>query len=104
MTVGSPAGATPEGRVPEPTAPPTPGATPAKRGRRPNPRIAQFKRTWDFLSRNTLALVGMGIVLFFVIVALSQLVPTAHPLPNDALQLYCGTYAGIGAGNFPPPG
>ncbi|MCI4326267.1 MAG: ABC transporter permease [Thermoplasmata archaeon] len=100
---GSTAAGTPEGALPGPTAPPTPGATPAtalKKGRRPNPRIAQFKRTWYFLSRNTLALIGLAILIFFIGVALSQFVPTAHPLPKDSLQLYCGTYTGEGGGNF----
>ncbi|HEV8049511.1 MAG TPA: ABC transporter permease [Thermoplasmata archaeon] len=88
------------GSLPAPTPAPTPGATPAPRGRRPSPRIAQLKRTWYFLSRNTLALIGLGILIFFIGVALSQLVPSAHPLPRDSLQQFCGTYTGLGGGNF----
>jgi peptide/nickel transport system permease protein len=100
MAGGGAGSAPPDGAVPKPTPPPTPGATPALRGRRPNPRIAQLKRTWYFLSRNTLALIGLGILIFFIGVALTQLVPSAHPLPRDSLQLFCGTYTGIGGGNF----
>jgi peptide/nickel transport system permease protein len=73
----------------------TSGGTPALRpgGRRPNPRIAQLKRTWYFLSRNTLAMVGLGIIVFFVCVAAYSFF---YPAPSDHLQLYCGTYAGPG--------
>ncbi len=71
----------------------TSGGTPVPRGKRPNPRIAQFKRTWYFLSRNTLAMVGLGIIIFFVFVALFSFTYNA---PSDHLQLYCGTYAGPG--------
>ena len=42
--------------------------TPAPRARRPNPRIAQFRRTWYFFRRNTLAMVGLGILIFFIAV------------------------------------
>lgn len=61
---------------------------PAQPGRRPNPQIAQMKRTFFFLSRNTLAMVGLGILVFFVLVALYAFV---YPAPNDALQSYCGS-------------
>ncbi|MCI4318399.1 MAG: ABC transporter permease [Thermoplasmata archaeon] len=65
----------------------TTGSAVAK-GRRPNPRIAQFKRTWYFLSRNTLALVGLGIILFFVAVAAYSFVYNA---PSDSLSTYCAS-------------
>jgi peptide/nickel transport system permease protein len=45
----------------------TPPAAPLPpSGRRPNPRIEQYKRTWYFLRRNTLALVGLGIIVLLV--------------------------------------
>ena len=63
------------------------GAAPPE-GRRPNPRIAQLQRTFYFLSRNTLAMVGLGIILFFVVVAVYSF---TYPRPSDQLHLYCGT-------------
>ncbi|MGA8543000.1 MAG: ABC transporter permease [Thermoplasmata archaeon] len=45
---------------------PTPSAPLPPSGRRPNPRIEQYKRTWFFLRRNTLALVGLGIIFLLV--------------------------------------
>ena len=44
-------------------------ATPRPSGRRPNPRIAQFKRTWYFLRRNTLAVFGILVLLAIIGVA-----------------------------------
>ncbi|MFI5413158.1 MAG: hypothetical protein ACHQ0I_01005, partial [Candidatus Lutacidiplasmatales archaeon] len=35
--------------------------------RRPNPRLDQLRRTWYFFRRNTLAMIGLGILIFFVI-------------------------------------
>jgi peptide/nickel transport system permease protein len=63
------------------------------KGRRPNPRIAQFKRTFYFLRRNVLALVGLGILLFLVAVAVASFFYSA---PGDHLAFYCGTYGGTG--------
>jgi peptide/nickel transport system permease protein len=63
-------------------------------GRRPSPQVAQLKRTLYFLSRNTLAVVGLAIVLFFVGVAMYAFF---YPAPSDALQNYCGTYSSSGA-------
>lgn len=54
--------------------------------RRPNPRIAQWKRTFYFLRRNVLALVGLGILLFLVGVALGSFV---YHAPGDRLTTYC---------------
>jgi peptide/nickel transport system permease protein len=68
--------------------PPTPQS-----GRRPNPRIAQWKRTWYFLRRNTLAMVGLGIILFLVILALYAL---TQPYPWTDLQQYCAYTPGTG--------
>jgi peptide/nickel transport system permease protein len=69
-------------------------------GRRPNPRIAQFKRTWYFLRRNTLAMVGLGIILFLVILALYAL---TQPYPWTNLTNYCA-YTPGSAGSFCSPG
>jgi peptide/nickel transport system permease protein len=75
--------------------PPTPA--PVLKGRRPSPKIAQLKRTFYFLSRNTLAMVGLVIVLFFVGVAIFSLF---SPLSNQSLQIYCsvpyGTTSSVG--------
>ncbi len=62
--------------------------------KRPNPRIAQFKRTWYFLSRNTLAIVGLAIILFFIAVAAYSFF---YPASSTQLNLYCGSYVGQGS-------
>lgn len=69
--------------------PPPTTSAPGTKGRRPSPGMAQLRRTLYFFSRNTLAMVGLGILLFFVALALySPLYPaSATQLPN-----YCGTY------------
>ncbi len=64
-------------------------STPGGSGRRPNPRIAQWKRTWYFLRGNTLALIGLGIVILIVGVALYAGI-FSH-VSWDALTEYCGT-------------
>ncbi len=51
----------------------------------------EYKRTWYFFRRNTLAMVGLGIILAFVIVAVYAI---ATPVPWNALTLYCGTSGG----------
>ncbi len=61
-------------------------AAPGRGGRRPNPRIAQMKRTWYFLRRNTLAMVGLGIVFFLVVVALYA---ATQPFPWTSMTPYC---------------
>jgi peptide/nickel transport system permease protein len=66
-----------------PTAPtPTPG------GRRPSPRLAQWKRTWYFLRGNTLALIGLAIILLIVAVAVYAIFV---PISWNAITEYCGT-------------
>src|SRR5208283_5618146 len=62
-------------------------------GRRPNPQIAQMRRTLYFLSRNTLAIIGLAVLVFFVGVAVYAFV---YPAPSDQLQNYCGTYSPTG--------
>jgi peptide/nickel transport system permease protein len=69
---------------------------PKPRGRRPNPRIAQFKRTFYFLRRNTLAIVGLAIIILLVVLALAALFQ-----PINWLQLtnYCAGDYGPGDGH-----
>ena len=57
------------------------GTGPTTRGHR-NPRLDQFKRTWYFLRRNTLAVVGLGILILLAGVALYAI---TTPLPWDQL-------------------
>jgi peptide/nickel transport system permease protein len=72
----------PSGEIPAlPTRPPG-------RVRRPNPRIAQAMRTWYFLRRNTLAMVGLGILLLLVALALYAL---TLPLSYSNLTPYCAS-------------
>ena len=64
--------------------------SPARRRprRRASPRIAQLLRTWYFLRRNTLAMVGLGILLVMVVMALYAL---SLPLSYQTLSVYCAT-------------
>ncbi|HZY70826.1 MAG TPA: ABC transporter permease [Thermoplasmata archaeon] len=75
-------------------APPSAAAAPLKRKVRASPRIAQMQRTFYFLRKNTLAMIGLGVILFFVFVALYSFF---YPAPATTLQNYCGTYTGNGA-------
>jgi peptide/nickel transport system permease protein len=68
-----------------PAADPIPSAP---KGRRPNPRLEQYKRTWYFLRRNTLALVGLGVILGLVAVAAYA---TTTNIPWNGLVLCSGT-------------
>ena len=83
--------------VPTPTPPAPAKVVVSRRGRRPNPRIAQMKRTWYFLRRNTLAMVGIVILVFFIGIAIYAL---TQPIPWTQLQQQCAS-AGI---NPPTPG
>lgn len=65
-------------------------------GRRPSPQIAQMKRTLYFLSRNTLAIVGLAIVILFIVVAVGGLF---YPAPSSSLETDCGTTSSAGEGN-----
>jgi peptide/nickel transport system permease protein len=60
-----------------------PVVAPARR--RPSPRIAQLKRTWYFLRRNTLAMIGLAIIILFVCVAVYA---ATQPIPYNQLVLY----------------
>ena len=51
-------------------------------------RLDSWKRTWYFFRRNTLAMVGLGILVLF---ALAFLYGLSYNAPNDHLQLYCAT-------------
>jgi peptide/nickel transport system permease protein len=70
-------------------------------GRRPSPRIAQWKRTWYFLRGNTLALIGLGIILLIVGVAVFALF---QPVSWNAITEYCGTNQSLGENSTCPPG
>ncbi|MCI4353107.1 MAG: ABC transporter permease [Thermoplasmata archaeon] len=63
---------------------PTPVAGPRR-----HPQLDQLKRTWYFLRKNTLAMVGLSIILIFVVVALASF---GYPAPGAKMTLYCGTY------------
>jgi peptide/nickel transport system permease protein len=52
-------------------------------------RLDQFRRTWHLLKQNTLAMVGLGLLIFFLVVALGSFF---YPGPSDSMTLYCGTY------------
>jgi peptide/nickel transport system permease protein len=55
------------------------------------PRIAQTKRTWYFLRRNTLAMAGLVILLLIAAVAIYAL---TTPLSYTSLTQYCATNGG----------
>ena len=55
----------------------------------------QLKRTWHVLKQNTLAMVGLGLLVFFVVVALGSFF---YPGPSESMTLYCGTYLSTATG------
>jgi len=57
-------------------------------------RIDSWRRTWYFFRRNTLAMIGLAILVLF---ALLFVYGVTYNAPSDHLQLYCAT-------NGPPPG
>lgn len=71
---------------------PSEAAPPTRRKRRPSPRIDQWKRTWYFLRRNTLALVGLGIIVFFIILAVYAVTTS---IPWTQLTGYCATNGAV---------
>lgn len=74
-----------------------PSSSPAKTpsgGKRPNPRIAQMRRTLYFLSRNALAMIGLIILILFL--GLAAFSFTVTNIPSDHLLIYCGTDTGNG--------
>ena len=70
--------------------PPSPTPATLRVGRRPNPQLDQWRRTWYLLRRNTLALVGLGIVLFLVAIAIYA---SFLPIPWNDMTAYCNFHA-----------
>ncbi len=66
----------------------SPAVPPAPRRHRPHPHLEQFKRTWYFFRRNTLALVGLGIILSITAVAAYAV---TLPVPWTSMQAWCAT-------------
>jgi peptide/nickel transport system permease protein len=83
---------------PPPESEKGPPLTPAPvvSGRRPNPRIAQYKRTWYFLRRNTLALFGIGILALMVIIAVAALFTS---IPWTSLTQECASNGPVAPGS-----
>jgi len=71
---------------PEPAT--KPAATPRKAIRRPHPQLDSYKRTWYFLRRNTLALFGLGVLIFFIFVAIYAV---TQPLNYYTMEPFCAT-------------
>ena len=70
------------------TAPPPPPPPPVARqggSRKWAARIDQWKRTWYLLRRNTLALVGLGILLALIAMAVYAL---TLPLPLNPMNSF----------------
>lgn len=59
--------------------------------RKVSPRIAQFKRTWYFLRRNSLAIIGLGVILLIAGVAIYALF---QPYEWYGMPHYCATAFG----------
>jgi len=55
---------------------------------RPSPRLDQFRRTWYFFRRNTLAMIGLGILVFF---ACLFVVSFLYPASSTELTSYQAT-------------
>jgi peptide/nickel transport system permease protein len=71
------------------TPPPTPQSKSVAAGvPRRHPRIDSYKRTWYFLRRNTLAMFGLGVIAFFVILAIYAV---TQPIPWYSLTPYCAS-------------
>lgn len=68
--------------------PALPQKKPARVRRRPSPRIDQFRRTWYFFRRNTLAMVGLGILVFFVCLFVASFF---YPASSTELTTYQAT-------------
>jgi peptide/nickel transport system permease protein len=70
---------------------------PPRRQRRPNPRLDQYRRTWYFFRQNTLAMIGLGIIVFF---ALLFVYSFFYPASSIQLQTYEATN-GLAPGSNP---
>jgi len=78
-------------------------AAPApKRRRKAHPRLAQMARTWYFFRRNTLALVGLAVL---VLIAGTAVYALTQPLPWYKMPVYCASDWGPGNPNstWPKP-
>jgi peptide/nickel transport system permease protein len=80
----------------EPTAVPS-----RRRGLRGNPRVEQWIRTWYLLRRNSLAIVGLVILLLFVGLAIYGVF---QPLPWGTMNTFCSTNQGNGGASNCLPG
>ncbi|HYA10050.1 MAG TPA: ABC transporter permease [Thermoplasmata archaeon] len=69
------------------SAPKEPAAPPTPRRARPHPRLDQAKRSWFFFRRNTLALIGLAIL---VLLATFATYAVSQPIPWYKMQLMCG--------------
>ena len=84
--------------------PPTPAIV-RSRSSRPRPRLDQWKRSWHLLRRNTLALVGLGVLLTLLGIALFA---STLPIPWNEMSPYCSfraagcTYVCTYSGGAPP--
>jgi len=65
-----------------------PPSTVRRPARPPRPRIEQLQRTWYFFRRNTLALVGLGIILSITGVAVYS---ATLPIPWTSVPVWCAT-------------
>lgn len=72
---------------------PAPGLAPPPPPKRRYPRLEQMQRTWYLFRRNTLALVGLGILLCIGLVAVYA---TSQPLSWYGMTEYCATNYGPG--------
>jgi peptide/nickel transport system permease protein len=71
------------------TVPATPPVVPASPFRRSmQARVAQYQRTWYFLRRNTLAMIGLVILLLFAALFVYGLY---YPASGSEPQLYCAS-------------
>jgi len=70
--------------APDAAAPPPPTTL---RKPRPHPRLDQAKRSWYFFRRNTLALIGLAILVILASVAAYA---ATTPTPWYKMNLYCG--------------
>ncbi|HEV2317398.1 MAG TPA: ABC transporter permease [Thermoplasmata archaeon] len=81
--------------LPSGTAPTSGGTEGAVlRGKRPSPQIQQLKRTLYLLRRNRLAIVGLGILLFFIGIALYSFFFSTPLDSSGGLSQLCGTFGG----------
>jgi peptide/nickel transport system permease protein len=71
--------------------PSTAPGVPTRKGRRPSPRLAQMKRTWYFLRRNTLAMIGLSVLICIALVAVYA---ATTPISWLVMENLCSTNYG----------